>query len=151
MNRFPVLNLPNIKLRASRRGGCDCVWDGLRGCWLVLTPEEWVRRHVIEWLISDMKIVPVNIIQEYCVSVGGTQQRADIVIVSADRRYAMLVECKAADVDIDAAVLDQAIRYNSVVGARYIMITNGLRHYFYVTWNGVDYSRLDSVPDLSSL
>lgn len=135
----------------SKRGSCDYVWDGLRGCWLALTPEEWVRRHVIEWLISDMGVPSAGIVQEYPVSIGGMSQRADIVVSTEGRGFSLLVECKAADVELDASVLDQAVRYNSIIGARYIMLTNGVRHYFYVTWNGMDYSRLDSVPDLSCL
>lgn len=152
MNRFPELNLPNIRLRASRRGGNDYVWDALRGCWLLLTPEEWVRRHVIGWLTStDMGVSEVNIIQEFPVALGGALQRADIVVAAEDGKFSLLVECKAANIELDSCVLDQAIRYNSIVGARYIMLTNGLLHYFYATSDGTDYTRLDSIPDLSNV
>lgn len=131
-----------------RRDAADYVWDGMRGCWLLLTPEEWVRRHVMQWLERERGIPAVNLLQEYSVPLGGACQRADIVITASGGAPLMLVECKAADVPIEASVLEQAVRYNGVVGARYIMLTNGIKHYFYVTWNGCDYSRLDSLPDL---
>lgn len=146
---YPKLNLPAVKLRASQRDGGTYVWDALRGCWLLLTPEEWVRRHVIGYLIDEAGVPPVNIAQEYPVGVEGMSQRADVVVIGRNGRPFMLVECKCADVRIDAGVLDQAVRYNSVVGARYIMLTNGLTHYFYATYDGVRYSPLDKTPDLS--
>lgn len=151
MSRYPALNLPPVRLRGSRREGEEYVWDPLRGCWLRLTPEEWVRRHVVGWLADCMKVAPSGIVQEFPVGLGGSVQRADIVVVTPAGRPAMLVECKAADITVDACVLDQAMRYNSVVGARYIMITNGLKHYFFVTWNGTDYSRLDRLPSPGDL
>ena len=50
MSSYPKLNFPAVKLRASRRGERTLVWDDLRAMWLVLTPEEWVRRHLIAYL-----------------------------------------------------------------------------------------------------
>ncbi len=145
---YPKLTLPPVKLRASRKDGGTYVWDGLRGCWLLLTPEEWVRRHVIGYLTGEAGVPPANVAQEYPVGIEGMSQRADIVVTGSGGRPLMLVECKCADIRIDGGVLDQAVRYNSVVGARYIMLTNGLTHYFYATYDGVHYSPLDKVPDL---
>lgn len=149
MERCPELNLPAVRLRAARRDGCDYVWDPLRGKWLLLTPEEWVRRHVVAWLVGCMGVEPVRIVQEYPVPLGGMAQRADIVVCDREGGHIMLVECKAADITIDGSVLDQAVRYNSWVNARYVMLTNGIRHYFYVTWNGRDYVPMNGLPDLS--
>lgn len=95
MDRYPALNLPPVRLRAAHRHGEERVWDGLRGCWLLLTPEEWVRRHVIGWLSDCIGIPAVNIIQEYPLSLGGTRQRADIVVTGRGQQAVMLVECKA--------------------------------------------------------
>ncbi len=141
------MNLPAVRLRASRRGGGTYVWDGVRGCWLLLTPEEWVRRHVIGYLTDELGIPAVHIAQEYPVGLEGMAQRADIVVMDSLGKPLMLVECKSTEVRIDGAVLDQAVRYNSVVGARYVMLTNGLTHYFYATYDGVHYLPLDSVPN----
>lgn len=131
------------------REGGDYVWDGLRGCWLSLTPEEWVRRHVIGWLLRDAGIPPANIVQEYPLLLGGIRQRADIVVTGRRQEALLLVECKAADIAVGRSVLDQAVRYNSVVKAPYLMLTNGLQHYFFATGDGTSYERLDAVPDLS--
>lgn len=149
--KYPKLNFPPVRLRAARRDGADYVWDAGRGCWLLLTPEEWVRRHVLGWLADGGAIDPVNILQEYPVSVEGMPQRADVVVMGRGGAPAILVECKSPDVVIDASVLDQAVRYNNVVKARYIMLTNGLKHYCYVTYDGISYSSLDSLPDMADV
>lgn len=151
MDSYPTLNLPPVRLRAARRGGCDYVWDEIRGAWLLLTPEEWVRRHVAAWLLGDMAVPATNIIEEYPVPLAGTNQRADIVVTGRGQRPVMIVECKAPEVAIGSVVLDQAVRYNSVVKAPYIMLTNGLLHYFYVTWDFSSYDRCSALPELSGL
>ena len=131
MNLTPKLNLPPIKARMRRIEGVPHIWDDLRGVWLVLTPEEWVRRHVIGWLVSVKRIPELSISQEYPVTINGMAQRADIVVMDERANPYILVECKAADVDIDEKVLDQARRYNAVVGARFVIITNGRKIFCY--------------------
>lgn len=126
---MPTLNLPPVRLRARRSGGRIEIWDALRGSWLVLTPEEWVRQHVIHLLVSHRAVPAQRIVCEYPVPLNGQPQRADIVVVDDCGAPWLLVECKAADVDIDDSVLAQAVRYNSVLHASYIMITNGLQHF----------------------
>lgn len=147
MPDLPKLNFPAAKLRISQRGEQWTVWDSLRGIYLVLNPEEWVRRHLIEFLISHCGAQPMRIVQEYAVAMNGSPQRADVVIVDDAARPLMLVECKAVQVKIDHQVLSQAVRYNSVLGARYVVLTNGITHYCYEYING-EYSRLEHFPHL---
>ncbi len=124
---LPRLNFPVYRFRV--RGAQ--IWDELRGKWVKLSPEEWVRQHVVRWLVDERGVVAQYIVQEYPVDISGTAQRADIVVFDAQAQPVLLVECKAPGVAIDRGVLDQAVRYNSVVGAREIMLTNGLEHRFY--------------------
>lgn len=127
----PVLKFPRVKprIRQSERG--IEIWDSLRGKWLMYTPEEWVRRHVIGYLSSHCNLPEQRIVQEYPVPLNGQPQRADIVAVDDNGAPLLLVECKAPDIEIDQSVLDQAVRYNSVLQARWIILTNGKRHYCY--------------------
>jgi len=113
----------------------------------VLTPEEWVRRHLIGFLISHCGAQPMRIVQEYAVAMNGSPQRADVVVVDDRARPLVLVECKAAGIRIDRQVLAQAVRYNSVLGARYVVLTNGLTHYCYECADG-RYTRMDRFPRL---
>lgn len=128
---YGKITFPPAELSIKTIDGQKYVWDNLRGRYLLLTPEEVVRRHAIAFLISHCSVEPQTIAQEYPVSLNGTAQRADIVVVGRDLRPAILVECKATDIKITQQTLAQAIRYNSVLGARYIMLTNGENHFCY--------------------
>lgn len=130
------LIFPAISARMKDVEGVQHIWDALRQKWLVLTPEEWVRRHVIEWLIHAKGVPSLSISQEYPVNVNGQHQRADIVVVDEFAKPYILVECKAPEIAIDNDVVMQACRYNAVLGARYVMLTNGLKLYCYEYLNG---------------
>lgn len=102
------------------------VWVSSRRRWLVLTPEEEVRRRVVAHLTGRLSVPATHIAEEYPVSLNGQPQRADIVVFDPGMKPWLVVECKAPDVVINRAVLAQAVRYNSVIGASQIVITNGL-------------------------
>ncbi len=147
---LPRLHFPSIRLRARERDGQVEVWDALRGAYLVLTPEEWVRQHLIAYLISHCEALPLRIVQEYPVPLNGQAQRADAVVVDDTARPLLLAECKAPDVPVDRSVFRQAVRYNSVLSARYVVLTNGLTHYCCEFCDG-KYVPLSSFPRLSRI
>lgn len=147
MQKLPKLNFPPVQLRGRHTAqGCE-VWDTLRGQWVVLTPEEWVRRHLVAYLIERCGCEPLQLVEEYPVSLNGQAQRADLVALDRSGKPLLVAECKAAEVEINDAVLAQAVRYNSVLGARYLLLTNGLRHYCYEVEEGA-YRPLASIPNL---
>ncbi|MBQ2415456.1 MAG: type I restriction enzyme HsdR N-terminal domain-containing protein [Alistipes sp.] len=128
----PKLNFPAIKLRAKEEDGHTLVFDGVRQIYIVLTPEEWVRRHLVEFLISHCKVAITNIIEEYPINLNSMAQRADVVVMGRDAQPLLLAECKAADINIeDEKIFYQATRYNAILGAKYILLTNGLKHLCY--------------------
>ncbi len=144
---FAKLNFPAAELRRRRFGGVEQVWDPLRRMWLKLTPEEWVRRHLLAYLVAECGAHPLRIVQEYAVPLNGQAQRADVVVVGDRAEPLLLAECKAPDVAIRQAVLDQAVRYNSVLQARYLVLTNGLEHYCYA-FTGTEYRPMSGFPQL---
>lgn len=148
MSDFPKLKFPAVILTIHEKEGKRYIPDRVRGGYLVLTPEEWVRRHVIEYLISWCGVELQRVVTEYPVLLNGQPQRADIVVVGRDGTPQLLVECKAADVKISQDVLDQAVRYNSVVGAQYIMLTNGMDLFCFERSNDGIYHKLNSFPQL---
>lgn len=149
MSELPKLNFPSIRLRARRNGGVVEVWDSLRGSYLVLTPEEWVRQHLIAYLTAHCGVSPMRVVEEYAVPLNGQPQRADVVVVGDRGEPVLLAECKAPGVSLGRHVLEQAVRYNSVLGARYVVLTNGLRHYC-CEWRDGRYETLGGFPDLSA-
>lgn len=149
MGSYPQLNFPVYSFRLRSSDGVDSIWDDIRKAWLVLTPEEWVRRHVVRWLVETRGVTPQLIAQEYPVDVYGQRQRADVVVFGKDMQPLLLIECKEPGIDISPEVYAQAVRYNAVVGACYIMITNGLKHYVYGQNDTGGYASLKTLPDLA--
>lgn len=140
MADYPTLNFPAIRLRARRTTkGRTEVFDRVRGRWLVLTPEEWVRRHIVEYMLSDCGFLSEQIVEEYPVELNGMAQRADIVAMGSDCKPLVVVECKEPNVKIDRTVLNQVVRYNSVIGARYIVMSNGIDTFCY-EYDGEQYT-----------
>jgi len=64
---------------------------------------------------------------EVSLKLNNLSKRADIVIYAADLTPWMLVECKAAEVEIAQAVFDQAARYNITMRVPFLVVTNGIR------------------------
>lgn len=146
MADYPTLNFPPIRLRARRGANNNTeVFDAGRGRWLVLSPEEWVRRHVVEYLRTECGFAQQQIIEEYPVNINGMAQRADIVVVGDDLKPLMVIECKEPNVKIDEEVVRQATRYNNVLRCRYVAMTNGITTYCY-EHDGEKYTPISAFP-----
>ena len=147
MQQPPKLIFPSadLRLRSTTRG--REVWCETRRQWLVLTPEEWVRRHLVAWLVAEQGVPPMSIVEEYPVLLNGQPQRAEVVVVGRDAHPLLLAECKAPEVKIDQSVLDQAARYNAVLGARYLLLTNGLKLFLYEL-TAAGYRAIKQLPPL---
>ncbi len=148
LSSYPKLNFPPIKIRAKRHADNKTisVWSSLRGGYLVLTPEEWVRRHLVEYLKSERSVSEHDMVEEYPVPLNGQPQRADLVVLKGGVPY-MLVECKAPDVKLTRETMMQAMRYNSVLRAKYVVLTNGLTHICMSLDEG-EYKPLDCFPEI---
>ena len=108
------------------REGRTYVFDPLRRREVALTPEEEVRQQVLYLLVEGLKVPAGLVAVEYSLKVNGMDRRADVVVFGKEGRPLMVVECKAPAVALTEAVLDQAVRYHSVLGPRYILLTNGV-------------------------
>lgn len=122
------LNLPAYPFKITRKEEQLYIFDEIRKKHLVLTPEEWVRQHFIQFLILE-KNFPKSLIQiEGGLTLNKLQKRTDIVIYNTNGERIMVIECKAPSVKISQSVFDQAARYNSVHKAKWLVVTNGLKH-----------------------
>jgi hypothetical protein len=122
------LNLPHHPFKITLKDSQYYIFDDIRKKHLVLTPEEWVRQHFIQYLINDRKFPKALIQVEGGLSLNQLQKRTDIVVFDHSGERIMVVECKAPEIKISQAVFDQAARYNSVHKTRWLVVTNGLRH-----------------------
>lgn len=124
------LNLPNYIFKLKSNENKTLIFDKWRKKYLVLTPEEWVRQHFVQYLIDEKKY-PVSLIAiEKQLTINNLKKRTDIVIFSSDGMPDIIVECKAPKIKISQDTFDQIARYNLKLNANYLVVTNGLQHYF---------------------
>lgn len=106
------------------------IFDEIRKKFVALQPEEWVRQHVIRFLIEEKKVPKSLINVEKEITINGLAKRYDIVVFSRNGNILLVVECKAPTIQISQAVFDQIARYNLMLKSKILMVTNGLNHYF---------------------
>lgn len=124
-----ALNLPAFDINTRTYKGQQQVFDPIRKKFVALTPEEWVRQHIINYLVEHKSFPAGLIAVEHPVVLSGMQQRVDIVVFSRSGDPVLVVECKADSVKITQDTFAQAARYNLVLKASYLVVSNGLKHY----------------------
>lgn len=127
--KIPKLNLPPIELKLRKEDDMVKVFDPLRNRFVALTPEEFVRQHFTAWLISDRHYPASMMANEVSIDVGGAPRRSDTVVFGPDGKPLVVVEYKAPTVPVTQAVFDQIAQYNMALRARYLIVSNGVRHY----------------------
>lgn len=147
-----MLNLPTCNLNVRRNGIKKEIFDSIRKRFVVLTPEEWVRQHFIQFLLNELHVPASLIGVETSLKYNGLSKRSDIVVYDRKGKPAMAIECKASTVKIDQKVFDQLARYNMVLNVSYLVVTNGMAHYC-CQINKLDgsYSFLQEIPPFEML
>ena len=146
------LNFRPITLPIKNKENTQHIWDHIRKKWVLLTPEEWVRQHCVAYLIDD-KEVPKSLLNiEKKIEVNGMFKRYDIIVYSPQGTVLLLVECKAANVEISQNTFDQIARYNRAAQSHFLMVTNGINHYFCdMTQSHSQYHFLEDLPPFKQM
>ena len=147
-----ALNFKNYSFRLKKTDDKLWIFDLIRRKYVVLQPEEWVRQHVVHFLIEE-KGYPKSLINvEKKLSVNGLTKRYDVVVYSKKGVVLLVVECKAPNVTITQQTFDQIARYNLSLKAQYLMVTNGITHYYCQTdYNQYKYIFLADLPHYNDL
>ena len=124
------LNFKDYTFRFKNSENKMAIFDDIRKKFILLTPEEWVRQHVVRYLVEDKKFPRSHVNVEKIIKINGLTKRYDVVVFKPDGSIFLLVECKAPAVQISQQVFDQIARYNMSLNAVHMMVTNGLNHYF---------------------
>ncbi len=125
------LNLPEYQFKIQRaEGGKLYIFDEIRKKNILLTPEEWVRQNFIRHMNEEHKIPLSLMILEKEVLLNGQKKRIDILVYDTAGKPNILVECKATNIKISQETFDQAARYNMVTSVPYLIVTNGLEHFY---------------------
>ncbi len=127
---FRNLNFPSYSFRVKNSENKTLIFDVIRKKFVLLTPEEWVRQHTLHFLM-DEKAYPTSLLSvEKKIHLSNRWKRYDIVVYKPNGNIQLIVECKAPEVRIAQATFDQIAQYNRILNADYLMVTNGLNHYF---------------------
>ncbi len=149
---FPRLNLPLVKLQIKKKTDKLYVFDVTRKKDLLITPEEWVRQHIIHFLKEQYNYPFSLMSSEGALKINKNLQRYDLVCYGKHGKPLLLVECKAPEIKLNQAVFDQAARYNYQLKIPYILITNGMEHYCCeVDVENEKFKFLESIPDYNTL
>lgn len=124
------LNLPSFEYQLKNSENKTFIFDVIRKKYIQLTPEEWVRQHFVHLLINQ-KAYPKSLISiEKQLTINRLKKRTDIVVFNNLGLPHLIVECKAPSIKITQTVFDQITRYNLNLQAKYLVLTNGLHHFF---------------------
>ena len=146
------LNFNGYDFRFKNAGERISVFDEIRRKFVVLTPEEWVRQHVVQFLMHEKKYPKSLINVEKIITINGLTKRYDVVVFTTDGSIFILIECKAPQVKISQTVFDQIARYNMTMQSEILMVTNGLNHYFcQMDYQNEKYRFLAKLPEYTIL
>jgi hypothetical protein len=147
-----TLNFPEYPMKVMREGKKTKIFDPLRKKYLLLTPEEWVRQNLVQFLIRDLKFPQGLIAIEKGIQVNDLYKRADVVVYNKTGEPIFMVECKAPQVEIDQRTFDQIARYNIAFKLPYLMVSNGLKHYCAkIDFINRQFKFLDEIPSYQQL
>ena len=139
----------NYNFRIEERDGKQFIFDFVRQKFVSLTSEEWVRQHILHYLVIDKNFSKNLIAVERGIELNGLQKRFDIVVFSNDGKPKMIVECKAPEERLDEKVFEQIARYNLSLKVDYLWVTNGEKNFFCKLKDGIEL--LDSIPSFAQM
>ncbi|AYN68170.1 restriction endonuclease subunit R [Euzebyella marina] len=144
------LNFPDYNFRFKNSENNILIFDVIRKKFVVLQPEEWVRQHAVNYLINEKKYPKSLVNVEKQLTVNNLSKRYDIVVFHSTGKINLLIECKAPQITIDQKTFDQIARYNLQLEADYLMVTNGLNHFYCkMDYDSEKYMFLRDIPEFS--
>lgn len=144
------LNFPKFEFTIQEKEGRLAIFDSLRKRYLVLTPEEWVRQHMVSYLIQYEGYPRGLFALEKGLKYNQLQKRFDIMVLDRTGSPFLLVECKAPDVQLGKKTMEQITTYNMQIEAPYLGISNGRQHLFFgKDPNSKSFTQLKSVPQIN--
>ena len=145
------LQFPTYTFRFKNSENKIAIFDEIRKKFILLTPEEWVRQHVVQFLLQEKNYPKSYINVEKLIKINSLTKRYDIVVYQPNGELFLLIECKAPEVKITQETFNQIARYNLVLNAKYLMVSNGLNHYFcQMDFENEKYVFLDELPSFEN-
>ena len=147
-----ALNLPVYTPKVVEKDGKRTIFDPVRNKYVALTPEEWVRQHFVNYLISNKDYPKELIANEIQIKLNNTSKRCDTVVYNRFLTPLVIIEYKAPAIQITNTVFDQIARYNMVLRVKYLIVSTGLRHFCCkIDYEKQAYSFLENIPEYTDL
>lgn len=141
------LNLPPFVHKVQKSEGKSAIFDIIRKKYVALTPEEWVRQHLVHYMIDHLGYPRSLVRVESGLRVNQLDKRTDVVVYDRNASPLLVAECKSFKVALSDDVFQQSAIYNSRLHAPYLLISNGLEHYCCrLDHEDASYKFLDAVP-----
>ena len=119
-----VLQYPSYPFKIKALHGKDQIFDPFRKTWVLLTPEEWVRQNLLQYLVQKLHYPSSLIAVEKEIKLGELSKRFDIVVYKNEMPW-LIIECKEAKVTLNEKTMEQILQYQQVLTAQYLFISNG--------------------------
>jgi len=146
------LNLPEYDAKIKEENGKRLIFDPLRRRYVSLSPEEWVRQHFVNYLLTRKTYPAERICNEVSIRVNTTVKRCDTVVYDNYLTPRVIIEYKAPDVIITEEVFNQITRYNYALTVPYLIVSNGISHYCcHVDYCLMKCTFLQDVPDYNEV
>lgn len=147
-----ALNLPSFAVKVVEKEGKRSIFDRIRQRYVALTPEEWVRQHFVNYLITEKKYPKELLANEVSIKLHNTSKRCDTIVYNAFLTPLVIVEYKSPTVEITANVFDQIVRYNMALQVPYLVVSNGINHYCcQIDYDSQNYVFLQDIPEYEAL
>ena len=124
-----TLNLPTYSFSVKSDEDRSYIFDPIRRKYVLLTPEEWVRQHFLQYLIQDKGFPASLVAVEKEFSFNRMKKRTDILAHNRQGEPVLLVECKSPNVPVTREVFNQIGLYNLAYKVPWLVVTNGMKHY----------------------
>jgi hypothetical protein len=142
--------MSKFTVRKNAQGKLE-ILDRIRKKYVLCTDEEKVRQMTILYLMETLNVPMSSIAVETAIKVNNLPKRTDLVVIDSSLKPALIVECKAPSVKITQDVFDQIARYNLTLHVNYLMVTNGVEHYFcHLDFEKQTYQFIPELPDWSA-
>jgi len=142
------LNLPKYSYKIKNKENKPYIFDIIRKKYIMLTPEEWVRQHFVNYLMTNKNYPKSHIALEKQMKINNLVKRTDILVFNNSGNPHIIVECKSPSIKISQNTFDQIARYNMKLDAKFLIVTNGIQHYYCKINHAKEvYEFLEDLPD----
>lgn len=147
-----TLNLPTFDVKLRKTNSDVEIFDPLRRKYIILTPEEWVRQHFVNYLVSEKGFPASLMANETTIKLNSLTKRCDTVVYNNNLTPIAVCEYKNPEIAINQEVFDQILRYNIVLRVKYLIVSNGINHFCCkVNQDDLSYVFLEEIPNYKEL